>query len=119
MQKNMIITLLFSILIAFFAILNAAAIPVNLIFMKMDISAALVILLSASIGAVIVYSLDTVSKMKSRKRCKEFEKNNAMMNKEIKELQEKSTSQLLEIENLKMKIEKLKKGDQEDAIKKI
>lgn len=83
MQKNIIITLLFSILIALFAILNAGVVPVNLIFTQIDISAALVILISASIGAIIVYSLDAVSKIKTKKKHKELEKKNENLNKEI------------------------------------
>jgi len=67
MQKNMIITLLFSILIAVFAILNAAVISVNLIFVTLEVSAALVILISASLGAILVYFLDLATKIKLKK----------------------------------------------------
>lgn len=74
MQKNLIVTLLFSILIAFFAILNAAAIPVNLIFVTVDVSAALVILIAASLGAILVYSLDIAGKMRMKKAIKSAEK---------------------------------------------
>lgn len=70
MQKNLIITLLFSIIIAVFAILNAAVIPVNLIFVKLDVSAALVILIAASLGAILVYSMELANKMKSKKAMK-------------------------------------------------
>ncbi len=74
MQKNLIITLLFSIVIAVFAILNAAPIRVNLIFSKVEISAALVILISAALGALLIYSIDVVTKMKSTKTVKGLEK---------------------------------------------
>ena len=74
MQKSLIFTLLFSIVIAVFAILNASPIPVNLIFSKLEISAALVILISAAFGALIIYSLDVVSRFKSRKEIKALEK---------------------------------------------
>lgn len=74
MQKNLIITLLFSILIALFAILNAAAIPVNLIFSKVEISAALVILIAAALGALLIYSIDMINKLKMNKRIKQLEK---------------------------------------------
>ena len=67
MQKNMVITLLFSILIAVFALLNAAVISVNLIFVTLEVSAALVILISASLGAVLVYFLDLATKIKLKK----------------------------------------------------
>lgn len=107
MQKNIIITLLFSILIALFAVLNAAAVPVNLIFTKVDVSAALVILISASIGAIIVYSLDAVPKMKSRKKCRELEKSNSTLTNENTQLKEKNAQLELEIGKYKNEIEKL------------
>lgn len=116
MQKNLIVTMIFSVLIAFFAILNAAAIPINLIFTRVDVSAALVILISATIGAIIVYSIDAVSKIKSRKKCKELEKNYEKIARELEKSQEKCSGQSLEIENLKMKIEKLEKGDDKNVI---
>lgn len=81
MQKNLIITLLFSIVIALFAILNAAIIPVNLIFVTVDLSAALVILIAASLGAILVYTLNIAVKMKLKKAAKVAEK-------KLKELQE-------------------------------
>lgn len=82
MQKNLIITLLFSIVIAVFAILNAAVIPVNLIFIQMEVSAALVILIAASLGAILVYTLDIGVKMKLKKAAKVAEK-------KLNELQDK------------------------------
>ncbi len=100
MQKNIIVTLIFSVFIAMFALLNAAAVPVNLIFTKVDVSASLVILISASVGAVIVYSLDTVSKMKSRKKFRTLEKNNADLDNENKQLKEKNAKLNYEIERL-------------------
>lgn len=74
MQKNLIITLLFSILIAMFAILNAAPIPVNFIFAKVQLSAALVILISAALGALVIYSVDMLSRIKTRKQIKHLDK---------------------------------------------
>lgn len=74
MQKNVVVILLFAIVIALFAILNAGAIPVNLIFAKVQISAALVILISAAIGAIIVYSFDAIALFKHKKQAKEADK---------------------------------------------
>jgi len=71
MQKNMIITLLFSILIAVFAILNSGVITVNLIFVTLELSAALVILIAASLGAILVYFLDLATKLKLKKTNKQ------------------------------------------------
>lgn len=94
MQKSLIITLLFSIVIAIFAILNAAPIEINLIATKLSISAALVILVSASFGAIVVYSLEVFTKLKSKKQYRDLEK-------QYKELEKKLD--LMGQENAQMK----------------
>jgi len=86
MQKNIIITLLFSIFIALFAILNASAVPINFIFARVDISVALVILISASIGALILYSIGAIGKLKAKKMIKEKDKVIETLNQELNEL---------------------------------
>lgn len=90
MQKNLIIILVLSIFISLFAILNAGAVPINLFFTSLEISVALVILISATIGAVIVFSLDTASKYKFRKEIKESQKALEKMEKEKEEMEEKN-----------------------------
>lgn len=73
MQKNVIITLVFALFIAIFAVMNAGKVPVNLIFTEIQLSAALVILISAFLGAIIVYSLDAFAKIKMKKAFAELE----------------------------------------------
>jgi len=105
MQKNIIITLVLSILIAIFAILNAGAIPVNLIFTTVNLSAALVILISASFGAIIVYLFDTVSKRRTSKVIKEYEKRILVLNNEQQDLKAKHDDTLEELKVLKEQID--------------
>ncbi len=90
MQKNLIIILVLSIFISLFAILNAGPVPINLFFTTLEISVALVILISATIGAVIVFSLDAASKYQYRKKIKESRKHAEKLEKEKEELQEKN-----------------------------
>jgi|GEM_PF-1248108 len=90
MQKNLIIILVLSIFISLFAILNAGPVPINLFFTTLEISVALVILISATIGAVIVFFLDTASKYKYRKEIKESQKYAEKMENEKAELEEKN-----------------------------
>ncbi len=98
MQKNLIITLLFSIVIALFAILNAAAIPVNLIFTKLEVSAALVILISASLGAILIYSLELAGKLRLKKSAKHTQKH---YEEQLEMFNVKEKGYLEEIEGLK------------------
>jgi putative membrane protein len=97
-QKNLIIILIFSIFIAMFAGLNAASIQINLIFAKIEISAALVILISASIGAVIIYFAGAFGKMKSAKKIKELERKASALTAENEALKE--SSKALQIETV-------------------
>ncbi len=89
-QKNLIIILILSIFISVFAILNAGAVTINLFFTTLEISAALVILISATIGAVIVFFLDTASKYQYVKKIKDREKKADKLQQEKKELEEKN-----------------------------
>lgn len=54
MRIGFIISLVFAIIVALFSIQNAAVIPVNFFSTTMNISLALVIFVSAIIGAIIV-----------------------------------------------------------------
>lgn len=104
MQKNIIIILILSIFIAIFAILNAGAVPVNLIVTTVEISAALVILISACFGAVIVFVFDTMTKRKLRKVIKEHEKNIVLITKEHQDLKAKYDDAVSELSVLKDQI---------------
>ena len=117
MQRNIIITLALSVIIAIFAILNAAAIPVNLIFTTVNLSAALVILISACFGAVIVYLFDTVSKRRTKKIIKEHEKTILVMNNEQRELKEKYQETVEELAVLKEQIEVVNQNMELDVVK--
>lgn len=105
MQKNIIITLILSIFIAVFAILNAAAVEINFLFAKVNVSAALVILISACVGAIIVYSIDALSKRRTKKEIKDKEKTIVRMTTELQELTDKYKDCTDELEVLKEQIE--------------
>ena len=116
MQKNIIITLILSVFIAVFAILNAAAVSVNLLFTTVDLSAALVILIAASVGAIIVYLIDTLAKRKTRKELKEQEKIIVKMTSEYQELKAKYDDCSSENELLREQIEVVKENQDVVAI---
>lgn len=88
MQKKIVVALVLSIIVAFFAILNSDLIPINLIFATINVSTALVILISAAIGAAIVYFIGAVSRYKLKKTCKELEERKMSQEREIMHLRE-------------------------------
>jgi len=88
MQKNIIIALLFAIIITIFALLNSSPVPINLLFVELDISVALVILIAAALGAILVYSLNMFAKMKAKKKLSISEKALLDLKKECQKLEE-------------------------------
>ena len=61
MKLSVILSLLFAVLIAVFALMNGAPVSVNLGFASFVTSQAVVILVSTAIGAVIIYLFDLIA----------------------------------------------------------
>lgn len=81
MEIRFIISLLFSVLVAIFAIQNAGSVEINFLFAKFTISQAIVILASAIVGAIIVLFLSLIKQIKQNMKIKH-------LNKEIESLVE-------------------------------
>lgn len=79
MQVNLIISMVFAVIIALFAVANSEPVSINLIFKTYELSQAVVILVSAVVGALMVFVLNLVSKAKQAMKAKNLKK-------EIKEL---------------------------------
>lgn len=74
MQLKFILSLILSIIVAIFAIQNSAAVPVNFMMYHLAISQALIILISAIIGAIIAFSLGLMKQFSINKSIKEKDK---------------------------------------------
>lgn len=83
MQLGFILSLLFAILITVFAIQNSDTVNINFLFANIPVSQALVIFISAAVGAIIVGILGFFRYFKLSKKIKEQKQ-------EINELKEKS-----------------------------
>ena len=64
MQLWFIVSLILSIIVAIFAVMNANPVPIKLIFSEVQLSQALVIFISATLGAIIVSLLGLVKQIK-------------------------------------------------------
>jgi uncharacterized integral membrane protein len=73
MQRTLVIWLIFVVLVAVFAVVNAGAVAVNLIFGQVEISLALLVVIPLLIGAGLGYAIDVPRRLKARKRLKELE----------------------------------------------
>lgn len=94
MQWKFVISLILAIFVAIFAIQNSEPVPVNFFVSEMLISQALVILLSAVVGAIIAFSLGLVKQFNMSKNLKG-------RNKRVSELEAENASLQLEVERLK------------------
>src|SRR5665648_1219423 len=89
MQKNQflfIISLIFSGIIAFFALINGSTVSVDLFFYKLEASLALVVLASAILGAIIVTLLGLEQYIKMRMEIKKMIKENQELDRKNQEL---------------------------------
>ncbi len=64
MSWKFVLSLIFALIVAVFAIQNAAAVEVNFLAWKVSISQALIILMSAIFGAIAVLLLSLIKQMK-------------------------------------------------------
>lgn len=89
MQVTFIISLVFAIFIALFAVMNSGVVAINLFFSKFETSLAIVILGSAALGAIVVYLVGTFNKFKSSRKIKELEKKVVKLEGELTEANKK------------------------------
>lgn len=84
MEIGFIFSLIFAILVAVFALKNADSVLIDFFFAKVQVSQAIVIFVSAALGAVIVTILGFVRQLKLSLKIKEQVK-------KIKKLEEEKT----------------------------
>ena len=92
MQFGFIISLIFAILVSVFAVQNSGSVVISFMFAEFNISQALVILISAALGAIIVMLLGFIKQIKLKlkikeqlKRIKNLEEENKLFNNKIEE----------------------------------
>lgn len=85
-QLMFIISLVFAILVTVFALTNASPVVIHLFFYEFTASQALVIFISAALGAVIVTSLGVVRYIKLRGQVKALQKSNEELEAKLQSL---------------------------------
>ena len=92
MQVILVFSMVFSIVVAFFAVQNAGIVVVNLLWYKVSLSQAVIILGSALIGVLIMLPFDVARTIKNKLKIME-------LSGEVKRLKEelKKASELKEI----------------------
>lgn len=97
MQLGFIFSLLFAIIVTIFALQNSAAVNINFLFANVKISQALVIFISAVLGAVIFAILGFYRNLK-------FKLNLNKANKQIKTLESENTEFKNKVQELESSI---------------
>lgn len=110
MEFKFIISLLFSVLVAIFAIQNAGNVEINFLFTKFTISQAVVILGSTIIGALIVLLLGFIKQIKQNMKIKQLNKEIEMLTEERNKLQDKMNEYSLANAEEEKKIEESSEG---------
>lgn len=90
MGLKFIISLILSLLVAFFAIQNSGSVNINVLFATYTISQALVIIISAIAGAVVVLFLGTIQQVKLSMKLKSLSKTISKLEEENRVLKEKA-----------------------------
>ncbi len=115
MKIGFIISLIFAGIVGLFALNNGGKVLIDLFFIEVEISQAIVIFISAFLGAIIAAILGWIKDFKSNKKIKELIKENEKINKEKILLEDKLISKDEQISSIyKMTSGLPKKTDIED-----
>ena len=89
MDWKFVLALVFALLVAVFALQNAGAVDISFLTMELSVSQALVILISAAFGALVVFLLSLVRWLKCQAKIKGSTKTINALEQENKQLKMK------------------------------
>ena len=92
MQITIVISLIFAVFIAFFAVQNAGVVVINFLWYKLSMSQAVVILCSALIGVLIMLPFDAIRAIKHKLKLKELAGENKRLMEELKKINVEKTA---------------------------
>ncbi|HNR04112.1 MAG: LapA family protein [Clostridiaceae bacterium] len=87
MQFTIVISLVFAVIIAFFAVQNAGVVVINFLWYKVSLSQAVVILCSALIGVLIMLPFDIIRRIKYKFKLRELTGENKKLKEEQKRIE--------------------------------
>lgn len=103
MEKWFVISLVIAIIIGAFAISNSEVVEIDLIFTTLEVSQAIVIFISALLGAFVVVILESIRVWKLKRKIKELEKNRSIMEEENDKLSviiEQKDKEIYQLDNI-------------------
>ncbi len=108
MQKQVVFILLVAILVAIFALTNAEVVSVRLFFWTYELSGSLLILISVTLGAILVFLLNTAGWLKSKFTIKEVKTELEKTKKQLENTIASNQQLQQEVENLKAELHEAK-----------
>ena len=96
MQVIIVVSMIFSVLIAFFAVQNAGVVVVNLLWYKVALSQAVVILGSALFGVLIMLPFDVARTIKHKLKVMELSGENKRLKDELKKYESEKPAPMVE-----------------------
>ncbi|HOR86747.1 MAG TPA: LapA family protein [Bacillota bacterium] len=109
MQIIIVVSLVFAVFIAFFAVQNAGVVIINFLWYKLSMSQAVVILCSALIGVLIMLPFDAVRTIKYKLKLKELSVENKRLKEELKKAESKKEQAVNEIPQIVEEISDIEK----------
>ncbi len=82
MAIRFIITLLFAVIVTLFAVQNSGSVEISIFFAKYNVSQALVIFISAILGAIVVLLIGMIQQFKLNLKIKNYTKTVHQLNEE-------------------------------------
>lgn len=100
MQVSVILIMIVVLLITVFTVVNAAPVSLSLVFTRMEVSLALIILISALLGALILFLIGLFDGRKKSQKTKQLETENFNLKQRItvleRQFKESKTQELIE-----------------------
>lgn len=100
MQKNFILILIGSILIILFALSNATSVAIRFFFWKFEISLALIIFLSAAVGAILAVLFGGIKQLARSKEIKRITAENQRLTSELDLLKAQNENKIVADDSL-------------------
>lgn len=94
MQLTIVISLIFAVFIALFAVQNAGVVVINFLWYKVSMSQAVVILCSALVGVLIMLPFDAIRTIKYKMKMKELTGENKRLKDELKKFETQKVNEI-------------------------
>lgn len=111
MQFNFILSMIFALFVAIFAIVNSEPVTINLFFKTINSNMAVVIFFSTALGGLIVFLFNTFTSFRKNREIKSVSKEKTSVELELEKAKETIENYEKEIDTYKKEIESLQKKD--------